>query len=346
MIWVSLENGRNFDLSGAQSLDTKDRGEDARVPLIRRRISSVVRALDVFADPWTYLILREAFFGVRRFDELKRNLQISRTSLVERLNHLVVEGILKRRKYQDRPERFEYRLTAAGRDFYPAILGLMSWGDRWCKTHNGPPLTLTHRCCNKRLEPIVVCSHCHKPLVAFEVVVSDGPGAGLEDLPKVRETRRRGGDEGYIRGRPCSVARTLQKIGDRWSFRILRESFLGVRRFEELLANTGAARNILTARLNALVEHGILKRKPYSTHSLRNEYVLTDSGLDLYPSLLLFMAWGDRWRRAANGPPLILRHAEPHSTKCQKPIKPLLICRSCHGPVDWRDVKFKMNYQI
>lgn len=69
------------------------------------RISSVVRALDVFADPWTYLILRETFFGVRRFDELQRNLQIPRNSPVDRLNHLLVEGILERRKYQDRPER-------------------------------------------------------------------------------------------------------------------------------------------------------------------------------------------------------------------------------------------------
>lgn len=335
-------------MSGAPSFDARDRDGEARprAPLTRRRISSVVRALDVFADPWTYLILREAFFGVRRFDELQRNLQISRNSLADRLSHLVFEGILERRKYQDRPERFEYRLTAAGRDFYPPILTLMSWGDRWCKTHDGPPLTLTHTRCKKRLKPIVVCAHCRKPLTAFEVAVSDGPGAGLEELPKVRETRRRGGDQSYIRGRPCSVAQTLQKIGDRWSFRILRESFLGVRRFEELLANTGAARNILTARLNALVEHGIIKRKQYSTHPPRNEYVLTDSGLDLYPSLLLFMAWGDRWRPAANGPPLILRHAKPDAAKCQKPITPLLVCGSCDVTIDPGDVKFRMNYQI
>lgn len=316
---------------------------DERPPGASRRISSVVRALDVFADPWTYLILREAFFGVRRFDIFQRNLQIARNSLTERLAHLVAEGILDRRKYQDRPERFEYRLTAAGRDFYPAILALMSWGDRWCRTDDGPPLILTHTNCGKRLKPAVVCAHCHEPVLPFEVSISDGPGAGYEELAQLRETRQRG-EDGYIRGRPCSVARALQKIGDRWSFRVLRESFLGVRRFEELLANTGAARNILAGRLNALVDHGILERRPYLEHPPRYEYVLTKAGLDLYPSLLLFMSWGDKWRPTPDGPPLKLHHRG--GTSCRRAIKPIVICTACDTEVRPSDVSYMARYEL
>ena len=189
-----------------------------------RRISSVVRALDVLADPWSYLILREAFFGVRRFDEFQRNLQIARNILTERLKRLVEEGILDRQQYQERPARFEYRLTPAGRAFYPAIVAFMDWGDRWRPSTGGPPLLLTHRC-GKRLKPAVVCSHCRKPVLPFEVSFSDGPGAGFEALGDVPSTRRATDKDAYVRGRPCSVARTLQVIGDRWSFRILRESF-------------------------------------------------------------------------------------------------------------------------
>lgn len=306
-----------------------------------RPISAIIRAIDVFADPWTYLILREAFFGVRRFDVLQRNLRISRNSLTERLQHMVAEGILERDQYTIRPQRFEYRLTDSGRDFYPAIVMILSWGDRWCKSMGSPPLHLFHKTCGKRLSPVVVCSHCQKPLAAQDVTFMDGPGAGFEALPAARETRRRGGEGIFLRGRPCSVARALQSIGDRWSFRILRESFRGARRFEDILANTGAARNILTARLNGLVDNGILERREYLARPPRSEYILTTAGMNLYPSLLMFMAWGDRWRPAKNGRPLLLKHS-----KCGELFSPQLICGKCDTSIRPQDVRYKMAYDL
>lgn len=311
--------------------------QGASAPRVRG-ISSVVRALDVLADPWTYLILREAFFRVRRFEDFQRILGISRNVLAERLKRLIQDGVLKKQQYQDKPPRFEYRLTDSGRDFYPAIVILMAWGDRWRPSAEGAPLKLTHAVCGRRLNPTVVCRACKQPVSPFDVSFFPGPGAGYETFSEVPGTRR-SRESSYIRGRPCSVARALEAIGDRWSFRILRESFLGVRRFEDLLRNLGVARNILTDRLARLVRDGILGRRRYQTRPDRYEYVLTQAGLDLYPSLLLLLAWGDRWRAPPKGPPLILEHKT-----CRSHLQPLLICKSCGAEVDVRDVRYKTRY--
>ena len=182
-----------------------------------RQVSSVIRALDVLSDPWSFLVLREAFFGVRRFDDLQRNLKIARNVLSVRLTRLVSEGLLERRLYVARPPRYEYRLTDQGRDFFPPIVGLMMWGDRWRPSRSGPPLELNHKDCGKPLAPRVVCGSCKNTLSPFDVEFESGPGVGTETDFHAPTTRRRGGDQTWLRGRPCSVARTLKVIGDRWS---------------------------------------------------------------------------------------------------------------------------------
>jgi DNA-binding HxlR family transcriptional regulator len=309
-----------------------------------RPISSVVRALDVLSDAWTFLVLREAFFGVRRFDELQRGLGVARNILSDRLDHLVREGILTRVAYQDRPTRFEYRLTQAGRDFYPAIVEFMRWGDRWQPAPGGPPLTLFERGGGVPIRPQVVCAHCRRPVSPFAVEVREGPGAGIEELhPAEGAGRRRsaGAADLYTRGRPCAVARTLALIGDRWSFRILRESFFGVRRFDELASHTGAARNILADRLERLVEGGVLERRLYQERPKRFEYILTAAGLDLYPAFLLLMRWGDRWRRPAEGVPLLIIHKA-----CGRPTVAELVNAETGRAIDPRDVTFRAAYDL
>lgn len=276
-----------------------------------RRVSSVVRALDVLADPWSFLVLREAFFGVRRFDGFRGNLGIARNVLAARLDRLVAEGVLDRVPYQDRPVRHEYRLTQAGRDFYPAIVALMGWGDRWIPAPDGPPLELFARHGGEAVQPQVICAVCGRGIAPFDVTVIDGPGAGMEALPNPGGRQRPPSPELYNRGRPCSVARALAIIGDRWSFRILRDAFFRVRRFDELQASLGIARNVLAERLQGLVAAGVLERRPQDGRPDRHEYVLTPAGIDLYPTFLLLLVWGDTWRAPSAGPPLIVLHGEP-----------------------------------
>jgi DNA-binding HxlR family transcriptional regulator len=128
----------------------------------------------------------------------------------------------------------------------------------------------------------------------------------------------------------CSVARTLSLIGDRWTLLVLREAFLGVRRFDELRRNTGAARNILSDRLNALVENGVLRRELYHERPQRYEYRLTEKGLDLYPVLITLMEWG---ARHGGGRAMTLTH------KCGAAAMPHLACPECGESVRARDMQ-------
>ncbi len=106
---------------------------------------SVARALSVVGDRWSLLVLRDAFLGIRRFDDFQRDLGTTRHRLADRLKKLVAHGILERVRYQQRPPRFEYRLTEKGRDLYPVIVSLTRWGDRWMAGKAGPPIELIHK---------------------------------------------------------------------------------------------------------------------------------------------------------------------------------------------------------
>ncbi len=126
---------------------------------------------------------------------------------------------------------------------------------------------------------------------------------------------------------PCSIAATLDAVGDRWTLLILRDLFRGVRRFEEIQRDLGIARNLLTERLQRLVEHGIVDRVPYQERPLRHEYRLTHKGTDLSPSLGALMRWGDRWY-AHDRPPTLLIH-----DSCGTPLNQVVTCPSCDEPV-------------
>lgn len=121
---------------------------------------SVARSLSVIGDRWTPLIIRQCFLGTRRFGDFLKALGISRPLLKERLDKLVEEDVLRRVQYEERPPRFEYRLTEKGRDLYPVVTALLAWGDRWMSDESGPPLLLEHRPCGHTMLPVQVCPHC------------------------------------------------------------------------------------------------------------------------------------------------------------------------------------------
>ncbi|MEU7000907.1 helix-turn-helix domain-containing protein [Nonomuraea sp. NPDC046570] len=137
---------------------------------------SIAHAVGVIGEPWTPLILRDVYLGLRRFDDLTADLGISRNLLAQRLERLVSAGVLERRPYQERPERFEYHLTESGRDIVPALMTLMAWGDRWATPPGGPPALLVHSC-GERFTPVVTCPHCGGEVTAATVSVLPGPGA-------------------------------------------------------------------------------------------------------------------------------------------------------------------------
>lgn len=135
----------------------------------RPEVDSVQRALAQAGDAWTMLILREAFFGARRFDAFQSALTAAPTVLTDRLKKLVANGVLTRVPYQERPLRHEYRLTDKGRDLYPAIVAIMGWGDRWLADEGGPPLTLVHKACGQDSHPRLVCDVCGEPIAVRDM---------------------------------------------------------------------------------------------------------------------------------------------------------------------------------
>src|SRR2546428_676329 len=121
---------------------------------------SVARALSVVGDRWTMVVVKEAFMRVRRFEEFLARTGAPRPILAERLKVLVENGVLERRQYSDRPDRFEYRLTEKGRDLYPVVVSLLRWGDRWMTGAAGPPVEVRHRGCGKVIHPELACPEC------------------------------------------------------------------------------------------------------------------------------------------------------------------------------------------
>jgi DNA-binding HxlR family transcriptional regulator len=132
---------------------------------------AVELAVDVLADRWTFLILREAFFGVRRYGQLQRNLGIARNVLADRLRKLVADGMFERVRYRADPDWYEYRLTDRALDLYPVIVGLMRWADRHLVKPGDEVLALEliHRSCGAPADPYLACAHCHEPIGGREI---------------------------------------------------------------------------------------------------------------------------------------------------------------------------------
>jgi DNA-binding HxlR family transcriptional regulator len=138
---------------------------------------SLSRSLEKIGDWWTLLIVRDLYLGVNRFDDLVTNLGISRNLLASRLVHLTEAGIVERSCYQQRPQRYEYRLTAAGNELIPVLMALTAWGDRWVTAEDGAPLLFEHVSCESVFTPQVTCSVCTQPVDVDNVTPRLGPGA-------------------------------------------------------------------------------------------------------------------------------------------------------------------------
>jgi len=143
---------------------------------------SVAKTLEIVGERWTVLILREIFLGRRRFDEMAQSLGIARNVLTQRLQRLQDEGVVTKTAYQQRPERFEYRLTDKGLDLWPVMVTLMQFGDRYYAPE-GPPLVITHKGCGGTLDEHRICSACGEKLAARDVEAHQGPGATPAEAP-------------------------------------------------------------------------------------------------------------------------------------------------------------------
>lgn len=138
---------------------------------------SIAQTLEVVGEWWTLMIVRDlfAFKGHYRFEELQESLGISRNILTERLEGLIRHGVVEKVRYQQRPERFHYRLTRKGQDLFPVLMSLLAWGDKWTTGPDGPPVLLRHTTCGQDASPVMSCSCCGEPFTGQTVEGRDAP---------------------------------------------------------------------------------------------------------------------------------------------------------------------------
>jgi DNA-binding HxlR family transcriptional regulator len=141
------------------------------------QVCSLARSLEILGERWTLLVIRDVFYGRRRFDAIQDDLGVARNVLADRLVRLVDEGILEKRAYQQRPPRYEYFLTEKGIDLWPVMITMMHWGDRHLAAQ-GPPVTIHHKGCEGEVDDRGYCSDCGLRLTARDAYAKHGPGAG------------------------------------------------------------------------------------------------------------------------------------------------------------------------
>jgi DNA-binding HxlR family transcriptional regulator len=153
---------------------------------------SVAQTLEVIGEWWTMLIVRDCFLGITRFDDFSGRLGIARNILADRLAHLVEHGVLTRVAYQDRPVRYNYRLTEKGRDLWLVLGAMRQWGDRWAAP-DGPPVVIEHQACGHPATVNPTCSQCGATLDARSLRVRPGPGAERRPAPELSSAASGGG---------------------------------------------------------------------------------------------------------------------------------------------------------
>lgn len=142
---------------------------------------SIAQCLEAVGDWWTLLIVRDALFGVTRFDDFRTRLGIARNVLTQRLDYLVEQGVMEKEPYQDNPVRYDYKLTEKGRSLWLVVNAMRQWGDTWAAP-DGPPIEAVHKSCGHVMTVEPVCSDCGEHLRGRDIQPVLGPGARNADL--------------------------------------------------------------------------------------------------------------------------------------------------------------------
>ena len=296
------------------------------------RTCSIWRSLEVVGDTPTLLILEASWLGARRFDTLRERTGLLKALLSDRLKRLVEAGLFEKRKYCEAPPRYEYYLTAKGRDVYWTSLMMLRWETFWGGGTGKVAVSLTHDPCGNNFVPEPACGSCGETIDATQVEWAEGPGVGLMAPVYSRRRQQRESSQAAT----SLMDEAAQIMGDRWASLIMRSIFTGINRFDDIRQDTAIATNILSERLKWLESIGVIRQRAYPSTPPRNEYRVTRKGVEYYPVLLMLMRWGDRYYVSPEGPPVLLKHKT-----CGKALDPQVVCSCCRAPIKPEDVHFE-----
>ena len=301
------------------------------------RTCSIWRSLEVVGDTPTLLVLEAIWWGERRFDKIQNRSGLQKALVSDRLKKLINAEVLEKRPYMNRPPRYEYILTAKGRDLYWTSLMLLRWERKWSSQRNRLNIKLTHKPCGEVTNPEPLCGYCQEVIHPADVNWEEGPGVGLMAPVYSRRRQHRGASED-LAARASVYTEVAELMGDRWASLILRSIFTQLRKFDEILNDTAIASNILSERLAWLTDIGVITAVLYQKNPDRFEYWLTKKGLDYYPVLVMLQQWGDKYYASPEGPPLLLVHKT-----CGRPLRAYVGCSSCAEPLEPQDVEFSVR---
>lgn len=286
------------------------------------RTCSIWRALEVLGDVPTLLILEAIWLGDNRFESIRNRTCLSKPLLSERLKSLVANGIIRRQSYSERPARFEFVLEPKGQTLFPVTMMLLRWEKTWSSRRDTLGIDLIHQPCGHKTTPVPMCVHCGQAVQAGEIGWQEGPGLGWMEPSYTRRRAQR--NRTAIAETVTLFTDAAELLGDRWSSLVMRSAFTGLHKFDEMLADSAMASNILSDRLGWLVERGFLKARVYQTKPDRFAYYPTRKALDYLPILLMLQEWGDRYYASDAGPPVILHHKT-----CGTPLTLIAGCDEC-----------------
>lgn len=298
------------------------------------RTCSIWRALEVLGDVPSLLILEAIWLGDKRFETIRARTCLSKPLVSERLKSLVENGIIRRSQYNAHPPRFEFELEEKGLALFPVTMMLFRWEKERSTRQPTLQIDLVHRTCGHTITPVPQCQHCGQEVSALDIEWAEGPGLGWmkPDYKRRRQQRNRTAITKNI----TLFTHAAEVLGDRWSNLVMRSAFTGLNRFDEMLADSAMASNILSDRLSWLVERDFLRAKVYQTKPDRYAYYPTEKALDYLPILLMLQQWGDRFYAAEEGPPLVLRHRS-----CGATLKLIAACDSCGDELLAKDVRLE-----
>ncbi len=296
--------------------------------------SQVAQGMAVIGDRWAFMIIRDIYLGVRKFEEFRRRNDIARGTLASRLKSLIESGIVCKYPYQTSPTRYEYRLTEKGLDMYPILLMSWVWETKWGKGRYSPPV-LKHKLCGKDMHPWLRCGECHLDITPQDVCFTAGKHSRSVKKVPARHQRRSKSKEEFVDGSGDKAFTMLDIVGDRWTSLVVAAAFFGLQRYDDIAASIGIATNILADRLKLLVHVGVLNRVAYQERPRRFEYHLSEMGRDLYSHTLTIHEWTNRWLIDEGESPLILWHRP-----CGETLVSEVVCSECEQPLLPADVSF------